>query len=98
MSSRFHNVSNEVLADMLGAADAKAKAAAAELEALKAELKKRGVLAATGQAYAVTVGEYLQARIDSKKAREILGSRVSEAETVSICSRVTIKPALPLAA
>ena len=41
--SRFHNLSDAVIADALGRADALAKAAAAELEALKDEAKRHGL-------------------------------------------------------
>jgi hypothetical protein len=46
--SRFHNFSDATLADELGRVDAIAKAAEAELSALKAEFKTRGLKAATG--------------------------------------------------
>jgi hypothetical protein len=39
--SRFHNVSNEALADMLGHADAVLKGAEAEVNALKEEFRQR---------------------------------------------------------
>jgi hypothetical protein len=42
--SRFHNVSNVALADMLGQADAVLKGAEAECKLLKDEFKNRGLV------------------------------------------------------
>jgi hypothetical protein len=49
MASKYHNLSNEALADEIGRVDAIAKAAEAELTALKAEFKARGVDCAEGE-------------------------------------------------
>jgi hypothetical protein len=49
ITSRFHNLSNEALADELGHADAVLKGTEAECEALKDEVKRRGLLEATGR-------------------------------------------------
>ena len=43
-TSRFHNLSNEMLADAIGNADAVLKRAEAECKALKDEFKSRGLL------------------------------------------------------
>ena len=48
-SIKFHNLSNEALADALGHADAVLKGAEAECKALKDEIKGRGLLEATGR-------------------------------------------------
>jgi hypothetical protein len=100
MTNRFHNISNEALADLIGEADLKAKAATAELEALKAEMKGRGLAGAIGQRWAVSVSEFLQARIDTAAVRALLGDKASQVEKVTISNRVTIKanPAMALAA
>jgi hypothetical protein len=50
-TSKFHNLSNEALADAIGNADAVLKGAEAECEALKDEFKARGVLAAAGERF-----------------------------------------------
>jgi hypothetical protein len=42
-TSRFYNLTDEMLADALGHADAIAKGAIAEVEALKTEFKRRGL-------------------------------------------------------
>lgn len=44
ITSRFHNLSNEALADALGHADAILKGAEAECKALKDEFKRRGLI------------------------------------------------------
>ena len=54
-SIRFHNLSNETLADALGHADAVLKGAEAECRALKDEIKRRGLLEATGENFAIRV-------------------------------------------
>jgi hypothetical protein len=50
--SRFHNLSNEALADVLGRADAVLKGAEAECKALKDEIKRRGLLEAADPVFA----------------------------------------------
>ena len=47
-TSRFHNLSNETLADELGHADALLKGAEAECKVLKEEFKRRGLLTVAG--------------------------------------------------
>jgi hypothetical protein len=47
--SRFHNLSNEALADAIGQADLALKAHEAEVKALKDEFKNRGLLTAAGE-------------------------------------------------
>ena len=51
-TSRFHNLSNEQLADALGHADAVLKGAEAECKALKDEIKRRGLLDAADPVFA----------------------------------------------
>ena len=52
-TSRFHNLSNAALADALGHADASLKGAEAECKALKDEIKRRGLLEAAGDSFAI---------------------------------------------
>ena len=89
--SRFHNVSDHDLADMLGKADAIAKAAAAELEALKVEAKRREVEELTGDEFTVTVTEQIAGRIDTKKVRDFLGDSYSAFENAVISTVVRVK-------
>ena len=51
--SRFHNLSSAALADALGHADASLKGAEAECKALKDEIKRRGLLEAAGNSFAI---------------------------------------------
>ena len=53
ITSRFHNLSNEALADALGQADAVLKGAEAKCKALKDEIKCRGLLEAAGEYFAI---------------------------------------------
>lgn len=89
--SRFHNFSDHDLADLLGKADAIAKAAAAELEALKAEAKRREIEELIGDEFTVTVTEQIAGRIDTKKVKEFLGDRYSAFENAVISTVVRVK-------
>jgi hypothetical protein len=59
ITSRFHNLSNGALADALGNADASLKGAEAECKALKDEIKRRGLLEAAGDSFAIRVSEQI---------------------------------------
>ena len=52
-TSRFHNLSNGALSDALGHADAVLKGAEAECKALKDDIKRRGLLEAIGDSFAI---------------------------------------------
>ena len=71
-STRFHNLSNEALADVLGHADAVLKGAEAECKALKGEAKRRGLLEATGENFAIRVAEQISGRLDVAAVKEHL--------------------------
>jgi hypothetical protein len=60
--SRFHNLSNEALADAIGQADAVLKGAEAEVKALKDEFKSRGLLTAAGEHFTVTRSDQVSSR------------------------------------
>src|SRR5271155_4589697 len=64
--SRFHNLSDEALADAIGRADAIVKGAEAELTALKDEFKARGLSEVAGDDFTVTATEQISGRIDTK--------------------------------
>ena len=89
--SRFHNMSNAALADEIGRVDAIAKAAAAELELLKAEAKHRSVEALIGDKFEVSVTEQIAGRIDTKKVKALLGDRYSAFENAVISTVVRVK-------
>lgn len=61
-TSKFHNMSAAQLADALGQADALAKAAQAEVDAVKAEIKARGMSEAVGDFFSLTVTEQIWPR------------------------------------
>ena len=99
--SRFHNLSDAALADELGRIDAISKAAETELKALKDEFKARGLLAAAGDAFAVTATEQIAGRLDAKAVRDYLGAAYSRFEVAVVSTVIRIKAAnrtLPIAA
>ena len=57
--SRFHNLSDEALADAIGRADAIVKGAEAELATLKDEFKARGLSEVAGDEFTVTATEQI---------------------------------------
>jgi hypothetical protein len=91
--SRFHNILDFALADEIGRIDAIAKAAEAELKALKEEFKARGLTDITGDAFRVTAAEQIAGRLDSKAIREFLGPTYARFETVIISTVIRIKAA-----
>jgi hypothetical protein len=91
--SRFHNLSDAALADELGRVDAIAKAAEAELKALKDEFKARGLLAASGESYAITATEQIAGRLDTAAVKTFLGAAASRFETAVISTVIRIRPA-----
>lgn len=91
MADRFHNLSDEQLADEIGKLDTHIKSQAEALEALKDEFKRRDVSAARGEFFAVTVSTSTSKRLDTKKLRAALGDALDgyEVETTSV--RLTVK-------
>jgi hypothetical protein len=71
--SRFHNLTDEALADAIGRADAIVKGAEAELATLKDEFKARGLSEAAGDEFADTATEQISGRIDAKAVKAFLG-------------------------
>ncbi|BCI68074.1 hypothetical protein [Acetobacter aceti] len=90
-TTRFDNVSDAMLADMIGYADAKAKAAAEEVSALKEELKRRGAEKIEGSHFSVTNKEQISARLDTKAIRARLGDEVAKFEVPSISQVIRVK-------
>jgi hypothetical protein len=89
-TSRFHNLSNEMLADALGHADAALKGAEAESKLLKDEYKRRGLLTVAGEHFTVTRTEQISGRLDVTAVKQYLGDswRRFEIATVSTVIRV----------
>jgi hypothetical protein len=71
--SRFHNFSNEALADAIGNADLALKAHEAEMKALKEKFKSRGLLTAAGEHFSVTRSDQISSRLDVAAAKAFLG-------------------------
>jgi hypothetical protein len=96
--NRFHNISNEALADAIGQADAVLKGAEAEAKALKVEFKRRGLLDATGEHFAVRASEQISGRLDTKAVKEFLGDRYHRFEMAVISTVIRIRAVERLAA
>jgi hypothetical protein len=89
--SRFHNLSNEALADALGDADAVLKGAEAECKALKDEFKRRGLTEVAGDSFTVTATEQIAGRLDSKAVKEFLGPTYQRFEVAVVSTVIRIK-------
>jgi hypothetical protein len=90
-TSRFHNLSNAMLADALGHADASLKGAEAECKALKDEIKRRGLLEAAGDSFAVRVAEQISGRLDVAAVKQYLGESWRRFEIATVTTVVRIK-------
>ena len=89
--SRFHNVSDEALADLLGQADAVLKGAEAECKLLKDEFKRRGLVEVAGDNFTVTASEQIAGRLDSKAVKEYLGESYRRFEVAVISTVIRVK-------
>jgi hypothetical protein len=89
--TRFHNLSNEALADAIGQADAVLKGAEAECKALKDEFKTRGLLTAAGEHFTVTRSDQISSRLDTAAVKAFLGDAWRKFEIPSITTVVRIK-------
>ena len=96
-TSKFHNLSNEALADAIGNADLPLKAHEAECKALKDEFKSRDILTAAGEHFAVTRSDQVSNRLDLSAVKAFLGDACRKFETASITTVIRIKPALRVA-
>jgi hypothetical protein len=91
IASRFHNLSNESLADQLGHADAVLKGAEAECKALKDEFKRRGLLDVAGDEFTVTATQQIAGRLDTKAVKEFLGDAYHRFENAVVSTVIRIK-------
>lgn len=89
--SRFHNLSNEALADALGHADAVLKGAEAESKSLKDEFKRRGLLDAAGDHFAVRASEQIAGRLDVAAVKQYLGDSWRRFEIATVSTVIRIK-------
>jgi hypothetical protein len=91
--NRFHNLSNEALADAIGTTDALLKGVEAEIAALKATFKERGILSASGERFTVTRSDQVSSRLDVAAVKAALGDAWRKFETATITTVVRIKAA-----
>jgi hypothetical protein len=91
--SRFHNLFNEALADAIGTTDALLKGVEAEIAALKATFKERGILTASGERFTVTRSDQVSSRLDVAAVKQFLGDAWRRFETASITTVIRIKAA-----
>ncbi len=84
--SRFHNLADPALADALGHADASLKGAEAECRALKDEIKRRGLLEAAGDSFAIRVSEQISGRLDVAAVKQHLGESWRRFEVATVLS------------
>jgi hypothetical protein len=90
-TSRHHNLSNEMLADAIGQADGTAKAAETQLQELKAEFRRRGLLTAAGERFTVTRSDQVSSRFDITAAKAALGEAWRKFEAATIVTVLRIK-------
>src|ERR1700733_5257999 len=90
-TSRFHNLSNEALADALGHADAVLKGAEAECKSLKDEFKHRGLLEVAGDSFTVTASEQIAGRLDVGAVKQYLGESWHHFEVATVSTVIRIK-------
>src|SRR6202161_138480 len=91
ITSRFHNLSNEALADELGHADALHKGAEAECKALKEEFKRRGLTEVAGDGFTVTATEQIAGRLDVGAVKQYLGETWHRFEVATVSTVIRIK-------
>ena len=89
--SRFHNFSDEALADAIGNGNLALKAHEAEVKALKEEFKHRGLLTAAGEHFTVTRSDQISSRLDVAAVKQFLGDAWRRFETTSITTVIRIK-------
>lgn len=90
-TTRFDNLSNAMLADALGHADAVLKGAEAECKALKDEVKRRGILEAAGDSFAIRVSEQIAGRLDVAAVKQYLGESLRRFEVATVSTVIRIK-------
>jgi hypothetical protein len=96
--NRFHNLSNEALANAIGQADAVLKGAEAECKALKDEFKSRGLLTAAGDRFTVTRSDQVTSRLDVAAVKAFLGEAWRKFEAANIVTVLRVKATPHLAA
>jgi hypothetical protein len=97
-TSRFHNLSNEALADELGHADALLKGAEAECKAFKDEFKRRSLSTVAGEQFTVTASEQISGRLDTAAVKAHLGDTWRRFEVATVSTVIRIKAVTQFAA
>lgn len=97
ITSRFHNLSNEMLADAIGNADLAFKAHEAEVKTLKDEFKSRGLFTAAGEHFTITRSDQISSRLDVAAVKQFLGDAWRRFETANITTVIRIKASQRLA-
>jgi hypothetical protein len=92
-TSRFHNLSDQMLADAIGHADAVLKGAEAECKVLKDEFKRRGLSEVAGDSFTVTATEQIAGRLDTKAVKEFLGEAYHRFEMAVVTTVIRLKSA-----
>jgi hypothetical protein len=90
-TSHLHNLTTEMLADLVGEADGAKKAAEARLAELKSELQRRNVTEAAGENFAISIRAQVSTRLDTQRVKAFLGADVQKFETSSIASVLRVK-------
>lgn len=93
--SNLHNLSSHQIADEYGTLDAQIKALTERKDALKDELKARGVEKVEGAKFTVTVSTTTRVTYDDKAIRAALGEDICKqyertAETVTLRVKPTV--------
>ncbi len=93
--TKFHTISSAQIADLIGELDLRTKAIEAQIAELKAELKQRGDIVATGEHFTVSRTDAVRIALDTTAIRKSMGD--VWCDTFSKLSQVTsfrIKPSL----
>ena len=91
--STLHNLSSHQIADEYGTLDLQIKALTERKDALKDELKARGVEKVEGAKFTVTASTSTRITYDDKAIREALGSEiVKQYERVTETTTIRVKP------
>ena len=90
-TNRFHNFSDNALADAIGSADATLKGAEAACKALKDEFKARCLTEVIGEHFTITATEQIAGRLDTKAVKEFLGESYHRFELAIVSTVIRIK-------
>jgi len=93
MITQLHRISDEALADEIGALDQEAKRVERSLKAMKAEFKARGVEEARGSRFAVLAKTSVRISLDTTRIKKVMGdawadefSRMSEVTNLRVAA------------